>query len=230
MKKVNLHKLRMYKSTKLILDNYLIIWEVIPVFKTNYTLFSEHLEIIDDNEDAQLSSKGSTKEKEHFLNKMLDIAEVVIGGVLTYAEVTDNKKLKQDFNFTKSSLKRGKDKEIQERCNQLAEQALLLKTQLADYNISEANLNLFAESVDAYLKVIDAPKSTLKKSKTSKEKVQKSYDECDRILANIFDNMMLTLKAANPAFYLEYSNARVIGGWNKKDDKNGNAGEATETE
>ncbi len=230
MKKTDLFKLRMYKSTKLILDNYASIWEIIPVFKSNYILFSEHIEIIDDNEDGELSSKGSTKEKEHFMNKMLDIAEQVIGGVLTFAEVTVNKKLKEDFNFTKTSLKKGKDKDIHKRCAVLAEKATALKTELADYNITEAQLNLFTESVALYLKVIDEPKNTLKKSKTSKEKVQKSYDECDRILTNIFDNMMMTLKPANQAFYLEYSNARIIGGWSKKDDNKGNAGEATETE
>ncbi len=230
MKKVNLNKLRMYKSTRLVLKNYASVWDGIPVFKSNFILFDELVEIIDESDDSDINSKGSTKEKEQLLSIMLDSAEVVIGGVLVHAEITSDAKLKQDFNFTKTSLKKGKDKEIHERCEKLAKMAVALKTELAACNVTEAQLKLFTESVDAYQKALNSPKDSIKKSKSSKEKTQKSYDECDRILTNIFDNLMLTLKAANPAFYLEYSNARVIGGWSKKDDKNGNGSDATSTE
>ena len=219
MEKVVLNKQRMYSSTRTVLKKYSEVWGNSVPFKTSFTQFIETFGKTEGKELAQKSSKGVTKEKKQALDNMLDIALIVCGGGLAYANIVNNKNLGEAFNFSKSSLKLGKDKEIYKRCKLIAESADTIKDKLGDYNVSIAQVKLLGDAVKDYYDIINAPRDTRQSSKTSKEEMMVLHDECDRILEEVIDKLMLTYKASQPDFYLEYSNARVIGGWRKKKDE-----------
>ena len=152
------------------------------------------------------------------LDKMLDIALIVCGGGQAYTSIENNKNLGEAFNFSKSALKLGKDKEIYDRCKLIAESADTVKDKLVDYNVSIDQIKLLNTAINEYYEIINAPRHTRQLSKASREEIIILFDECDRILNEIIDKLMLTYKASQPDFYLEYNNARVIGGWKKKKD------------
>ncbi|NVN94943.1 MAG: hypothetical protein HXX18_06630 [Bacteroidetes bacterium] len=138
---------------------------------------------------------------------------------MAYTNIVSNKTLGEAFNFSKTSLKSGKDKEIYDRCKLIAESADTIKDKLVDYNVSTVQVKLLVDAVKDYHDIINAPRDTRKSSKSSKEEMMVLHDECDRILEEVIDKLMLTYNASQPDFYLEYFNARVIGGWKKKKDE-----------
>jgi hypothetical protein len=174
---------------------------------------------MEEKELDQNSSKAATKGKKQMLNEMLDNALVVCGGGYAYASIIKDKKLAVPFNFTKSKLGAGKDKEICDRCQKIADTAATIKDKLADFNVSAAQLTQFNDAVKNYYDIINTPRETRKSSKASKEEMLILIDECDRILEEIIDKLMLTFKASQHDFFLEYTNARIIGGSKHKKEK-----------
>jgi hypothetical protein len=206
----------MYGSVQTVLKKYNQVWANSNPFKTNFNLFEANLTRLDEKELAQLSSKPATKGKKQALTNMLDNALLISSAGFAYSSTINDKKLKEAFNFTKSKLKVGKDLEIFDRCKLIAETADKIMDKLTDYNVTEAQLNLLNDCLKAYAENINQPRETLKSSKSSREEMFLLVDECDRILEEIIDKLMITYKAANADFYLEYTNARIIGGWKKK--------------
>ena len=68
--------------------------------------------------------------------------------------------------------------------------------------------------------LLDKPQGVRRMSKSSKENMEAAFAKINKILKEQLDKMMLKYKAKYPEFYIEYSNARKIGGWRKKKDVN----------
>jgi len=66
------------------------------------------------------------------------------------------------------------------------------------------------------------PKSREKQKvlKTVTEQLKNEIDDCVVTLEERIDKMMLNYKMPQPDFYTEYTNARIIGGWEKKEENN----------
>lgn len=219
MERFIINKQRMHSGVKTVLNKHVDIWSNSIPFKNSYNLFSDTYDKIEEKELEQTSSKGVTKEKKQIMDNMLDVGLIICGGGLAYTSVIKNKELGESFNFTKTSLKAGKDKEIYDRCKLISKNADTIKDKLVDYNISLVQVNLFNDLVIKFYEIINVPRETRKSSKTSKKEMIILIDECDRILNEVIDKLMLTYKESHPDFYLEYFNARIIGGWRKKKDE-----------
>jgi hypothetical protein len=218
MENVLLRKLRMYNSSNTVLQSYGTVWANSVPFVSSVNLLVDCLDKIEEKDHDQKSTKAYTKEKKQVYVKMLDVALVVCSAGSAYAGVINSDKTKEDFGFTKSSLKEGNEKEIYKRCQKIGEDAVLITDKLVDYNVSAPIIKELTDAVVEFFKLMDVSRNVRQKSKSSKEEMKALYDECDRILNNIIDKMMLTYKSSHADFFLEYTNSRVIGGWSRKDD------------
>jgi hypothetical protein len=222
MENVLLRKLRMYNSSNTVLQSYGTVWANSVPFVNSVNLLIDCLDNIEVKDHDQKSTKAYTKEKKQMYVKMLDVALVICSAGYAYAGVINDDKTKENFGFTKSSLKDGNEKEIYKRCQKIGEDALLIANKLVDYNVTALIIKELTDAVAEFFKLMDVSRNVRQKTKSSKEEMKALYDECDRILNDIIDKMMLTYKATNSDFYLEYTNARIIGGWSKKDNESGN--------
>jgi hypothetical protein len=218
MEKLILKKQRMYRSTRTVLNKYSQVWKNSIPFKNNVNLFDASYDSMEEKELNQKTSTAASVEKEQVRKNMLDLALIVCGGGQAYSNIIKDKKLNEAFKFAKTSLNHGKEKEVYDRCKHIAATATTITNELDEYNVSAAVLNQFNDAIKDYNKVLNLPHETRKSSKSSKEEMKLLVEECDRILEEVIDNLMLTYKTDQPDFYLEYTNARVIGGWKKKKD------------
>jgi len=216
MKNDLLQKFRMYSSTRNVLTSNEQIWINSLPFKDKVKEFYDYMESIEKKDHGRRSSKSFTKEKTQVFEKMLDVTLIVCSAGAAYAGVINDDKLKEVFNFSKSTLKFGHEKDIQDRCRKIGEEAALIADKLTDYNVSIVQINELTAAAADFYKLIDVPGNVRHNSRDLKQEMIVLFDKCDEILNEIIDKMMLTYKNSHPDFFLEYTNARHIGGWRKK--------------
>ena len=148
---------------------------------------------------------------------MIDAALIVCGAGKAYASQQKNNELKTKFNFSKSSLGKGNEKDICIRCVNISKAADAILNELLAYNMSSDQIKILNKAATAYDKLISAPRQVRKADKSTNQEIEVLYHECDILLNERMDNMMLIYKNSQPDFYIEYTNARHIGGWSKSD-------------
>ncbi len=206
----------MYGSLRNVLTSNDLIWISSLPLKQKVEEFYAYMESIEKKDHGRKSSKSFTKEKTQVFEKMLDATLIVCSAGAAYAGVMNDEKLKEVFNFTKSSLKFGYEEDVQERCRKIGEDAALIADKLVDYNISKAQLDELNIAVVDFYKLMDVPGNVRDKSRDLNQEMIALFDKCDKLLNEIIDKMMQTYKNNHPDFFLEYTNARHIGGWSKK--------------
>ena len=81
---------------------------------------------------------------------------------------------------------------------------------------------LLNDAAAAFNALLSAPRSSIKSDKSTNEELEKLFRDCDTLLNEQLDKMMITFQNSHADFYTEYTNAREIGGWGrgKKEIKN----------
>jgi hypothetical protein len=160
-------------------------------------------------------SKSLSKEKEQASLNMLSAALVICGAGSAYASINKDEGLKEKFNFSKSELKKGSEIEVYKRCLSIGRAAEPIVANLIAFNMPANQVVLLNTAATVYNALLSAPRSSIKSDKSINEELEKLFRECDALLNDQLDKLMLTFQNSQADFYTEYTNAREIGGWGK---------------
>ncbi|MCK9617496.1 MAG: hypothetical protein M0R21_06625 [Lentimicrobiaceae bacterium] len=223
MKDLLVRKLKMYRNLLAVLFGYRAIWDTSEPFKTEINNLDANMKEIDEKGLSLKGSQSVSEEKKQMCQKMLGAALIVSGIGTAYASQIKDSGLKAKFDFTKSELAKGNEIEIYNRCAGISKAAEPILDKLLAYNMPANQLTILNQYTSAFDELISAPREVRKADKSIRKEMLVLYDECDTLLDERLDKMMLIYKESHPDFYLEYSNARVIGGWHKKNEEVGDA-------
>jgi len=221
MKDLLFRKLKMYLNVLSVLKNFMSVWVSSLPFKTEVDAFASRLDLIDAKSRSLQGTQGVSENKKQMSRELMDATLVVCGAGTAYASQIKNNELKTKFNFNKSDLLEGNEKDFYHRCVNISEAAEAIKDNLQGFNLPPNHLEHLKITATAYNQLINAPREAIKAGKSTHEEVESLYDECDLALDERLDMMMLIYKKSHPDFFTEYTNARHIGGWSKgKEDEN----------
>jgi hypothetical protein len=223
MEELLLRKLKMYRNVSNVLNVHKNIWETSVPFTMEVDHLDTDITDIDEKDQSLKGSESISEEKKQTRQKMLGAALVISGAGTAYASQIKDMGLKAKFNFSKSELAKGNEKEVYNRCMNIAVSAEPILDKLLAFNIPADQLTILKQTATAFDKLISAPREVRKSDKSIKEEMVAIYDECDILLDERMDKMMQIYQESYPDFFLEYSNARVIGGWSRKKDEDGDA-------
>ena len=165
-----------------------------------------------------VSGKSTTAKKDQAIDKMVELTLAGTGNAMAYASSVTDKELQIKFDYSKTSLKKGSEKEICNNCMKIYTEMLKIKDKLVpDFMLAE-ELDAIKEAIETATNLLDKPQGVRRMSKSNKENMIAVFAEIMNLLNEQLDKLMLKYKTTNPEFYLEYKNARVIGGWKKKKD------------
>ncbi len=218
MKNVLFRKLKMYLNVLSVLKAYIDVWVSSVPFKTEVNQFEANLIAIDKKTQALTGSEGVSENKKQMSRELMDAVLVVCGAGTAYASQINNMELKTRFNFSKSDLLHGNEKDFYHRCVNICKAAEGISDALQAYNLPTDHLQYLMTTAIAFDQLIAAPREVIKAEKSSKEEIEAFYEKCDIQLDERLDNLMLIYKNSQQDFYTEYANARQIGGWHKKKD------------
>jgi len=215
MDNLSLRKLKMYHDVQSVFNTHKQKWESSVPFKTEVETMDATVTAIEDKDKMLKGSESVSEEKLQTKELLLDTTLVICGVGIAYAAQIKDAGLKAMFNFTKSDLKEGNEKEIYTRCVGIGKAAEPILDKLLPFNLPPDQLTVQAEAASAFDKLIPAPREARTADKSIKEEMKILFKECDTLLNVRLDNMMLVYRKSYPDFYLEYTNARQIGGWSK---------------
>jgi hypothetical protein len=198
-------------NTVLLKKDFQSIWQTMPGFvKLQGKLAAEIAFIIKNAPQTVRRKTGSADAKDAARQALCKGALVTAGAVSTYAHDVGNKELlvRVDTNLTLLTSGRGQDSH--DKCADILAAATANLAALADYNVTQASLAALQQLLDDYELLLPQPRVTIGSIKGVGQAIDASLERIEGILTQGLDKLMLQYEDSQPAFFNEYTNARII--------------------
>lgn len=219
------NRLNAVEAVLLILADNVVVWSVIAALSGLVDLLKAKLQLVRDLRQIQeADTTGITARKKVLKGTLITKAEKVAKGTKALAVATDNQVLLARTDYTHSDLTHASDNELADITRLVYETALPLKTELADYLVTEADIELVSTLQQQFLLAIPGKRGAVAVSAQATQDIEKVMKEIGVLLKEKIDVLVATLEPANPAFYEQYRNARTIvdlGGRHEKPEEEG---------
>ncbi len=209
-------KFDMLTTTMGVVDENGTIWLGDLPYTSLVAKIKAKMVLITEKDQLDRDTKSATATKKQVFEDMYDATEVICGAGMSYANSINDEGLKLKFNFSRSDLKAGTEKEAVTHCVNVYAAALPLEADLVTFNMPITQLLDQKALTTKASKLIASPQKVRTGGKSAREEMIILFGEVDVLLKDGLDGMMKTYKKLHPNFFLEYNNARFIGGWKKK--------------
>lgn len=207
------NKLKMAQATLACLnhENNAPLWQDIAGIKDAEALLDQTLQRILECGLKQSERTGLAKEKKAARQSMLDLAFIVCSSLKAYAAASEDKRLADQVDFSRSVLARGRETDVVNRCKAI----LALGNENADalaakYNVSANDLKSLKTAIADFEAAQPKPRQGRAASASATAELATLFVQLDDALGNQLDPLLEKFARSNPAFYSEYQSARVI--------------------
>lgn len=166
--------------------------------------------INENNTLLQGDSSGTTQAKKKEKEEMVAAAIYVAAALKAMASITGNLALAADVNFSPSDILRVKETDADDICLHIHQLGTTHLAALADYDITQADLDLLAKEIKDFTDLIGKPRISIGQGKAIREEIDAIIQKTDLQLRDQLDNLMLKFSTKSPAFYSQYLSARDV--------------------
>ena len=205
------NKYRMYLSTEKTLDESETLWMGVPALVSAKASLSTNIAAIG-GYSTQLVSDGTgqTIVKKQSRDLLENAILKISGGLVAYCTAENLVSQRKDINFKPSQLVRAKDIELYNMAAALLNVALPVKTFLAPYLITEADIEELDALHTAFLKSIPGKRDSVGSAIAARIAMRLLFKETDVLIKDRLDNLVVIFRFAKLEFYTKYCSARVI--------------------
>lgn len=203
------NKLSMYLATLVILEKNRSVWQGIPAIVQLVTQITKQVGLLQKAVKKQTEKrKGIALDKGSSRQAMADQAVLVGGIVKAYANATENYQLEESVNYTVTNFTNGKDTLAKEQAEIIWDKATEYITQLADYGLTQADLDDLDNSIEEYADLVSSPRVGITDRKESTGSIRQLITQIDNLFKKQLDLLLVRYKST--AFYPTYQAARII--------------------
>lgn len=204
------NKLNMYVMTKDFLLASATITNKWTVFAALFASFTDYITEIfsvagKQADDTSGALKSKSKVKKKLIDKMQEISEKC----RAYAAVAEDADFMTLIKFMKGELQNKADADLVKTAGTLAENVLPKLALIADYDLTQANLDELLALKLEYMAIFNKPKSNVLESAKLTERLNVLFTLADAVLAKI-DAIVQSARKSHPAFVDEYNRKRII--------------------
>ena len=152
---------------------------------------------------------GITKQKSQVQLKLIDIIEDISVKCMAYATVAEDVAFLSLIKYSRGTLLRMADAELVKTAETFHANVLPKFTQVADYDLTQAELDELIVLKDAFLAIYTKPRGKKKESKVLTTSLDSLFAKADKILLKL-DALVQSVQKKEPAFVEEYFNKRAI--------------------
>lgn len=203
--------LKMYLAVEKVCDAHQTAYATLPAFNNGYTKFKALIANINaSNTTLQGKVTGITDDKLAKRQAMADATIVLASALVAYAHSIDNHTLADDADVNDTEIMRCKETDADDICLHIYDLAKDHLAALADFGITQADLDTLATSIDDFTGKIGNPRNHIINTKTTRGNMNGYFTAADELLTKQLDNLIVVLKKKYPDFYTEYLLARNI--------------------
>ena len=114
------------------------------------------------------------------------------------------------MSYSKSDLRGGRDTASRDKCQQIHDAGTENLAALTDYLITTALLTDLQQKIAAYNAAIQKPRQAKTNTKTATSQLEQVFAAADQVLGARLDKLVVQFEDANPTFFTNYQNARLI--------------------
>ncbi len=204
-------KLNMFRATQKHCNDNAAVIATVPAFQTAFAAFNVKLSaIISTAQQEDLVTKGITVDKAESKKTLCSLAADIAAAIFAFASAGTNHTLKQEVNFSYSTLIRTKDDLLAPRCQNIKDIGTANLAALAPYGLTAPGLNALQTEIDNYQLKVPTPRNSAANKKTIRENLKRLMLEADTVLKDQMDKSVLVLKTTNPDFVSTYRGNRII--------------------
>jgi hypothetical protein len=211
MNQKQMNRAEMLATTRAYLDANTLVWSPIPIISGMKNELDTIIQKITEHQEAQEAAQIFLgKNKTALKRAAAEKADILNDILAAYATVEDNATLEQKANKSYSDLYKLKNQDFK---TVIGETILLLEenlTSMADYGITEDQIEDLKTSFDNYLEISGEPRLYRVASSQATAALEDLFTEANQILTTKLDRMMKRFKSGNTNFYNGYLSARVV--------------------
>lgn len=201
-------RLRMYASVEKVLAAYPDALTSMPVAQTAADAFrAKRAALLD-----ALAERGEvirpTEEKNQLRKTMASAAVGTSQALAVWAEMNDTPDLAEEVGFPLSAFLYGRERDSLDRAAFVLRKAQEHTEALADYGVTQDEVDTLATHVDAFADAIGEPRAAIARRGAVTERIEKQFAEIDRLLARRLDRLVVRLDGTD--FQAAYTAARRL--------------------
>ncbi|HLG34537.1 MAG TPA: hypothetical protein VI757_06610 [Bacteroidia bacterium] len=203
--------LNMYEAVDDVLQTHNAVWNTNVPFSDTVADFEANIDTIGNLRDQQEEDTTGVTQDKNNKRLLLESKTYTMGSIIVfYASVTNNRKLLEKVNYTRSKLENARDNELPAFSKHVHQAAVDNAAALVAYGVTPLMIADLGTAIDNFVKDIGKPREAVSDTSAATEQLPGVYSNNDLLLAERLDKGMELFKAANPDFYTQYFNARII--------------------
>lgn len=204
-------KLLMYQATEKHCDEHADIFAITPAFQTAFNNFKAKIaEISHISQQQEAMWADITANKCNARQTLCQKTAEVAGLIFAFASATSNDTLKQEVNYSYTTLFKTKDDQLAPRCQDIYDKGLANLAKLGDYGITAQTLSNLQTAIDNYLECAPKTRFIADERKAFRTKLVTLFDEADAILREQMDKLVVTFRGDYSGFVKEYWERHLI--------------------
>ncbi|MGQ1890528.1 hypothetical protein ACT29H_08800 [Thermophagus sp. OGC60D27] len=202
---------RMFLNTQSVLDKSTDKWNSVPVMVQVKNQLDELIQRIRERDkETVLDSQAVTEQKEQILEQLAIKTAILSGIVRAYYALNEDEPFPENLNFSKSKIQYAREAEVESMVVPLIEKVRAELENLADFGVTEDMINEVETTLDDFKALIGKPREIRNSVFAAINSLDELFDKTSELLKKTLDGLMLRYQLSDPAFYDEYTRARVI--------------------
>jgi hypothetical protein len=200
----------MYLAVQGVLESHQDVWQTLPGFAAGEGELGENIASIQTLAQTQSAKSGASADKDQAFNALVTAAFEVAAATKAYATASDDRELSAKMDYSQSEVGRGRNSEVLARCQIIYTEANAVVSSLADYGVTPAKMTALKKKTDAFASAQSKPRQGKATSSAATKALPELFDLVDELLNDRLDGLAIQFRDSQPAFYGEYTAARVI--------------------
>lgn len=211
MKQSQTNRVTMFKTTAAVLDENHSIWSGMAPLVTGVQEFEDKLAAIDATAQKQETpTSGATVDKASARDGLEEVLFLTCEALGVIGVTGNDNDLVALTNFTPSTLHRLGDEELANRATTILEKANARKTELATFQVTQANIDELSQALQHYTATKEKPRTVTAGRAAETGSLESLIRDANGILRNRIDPMINLFKRSEGKFVSAYRSARVV--------------------
>lgn len=201
----------MYKSLKTVLTSQQANWSTLPAFASAVQTFEARLTALEEatyHQNLALVGVSAVKDAKKVI--VADKAYAMSSAMVAYAIVNNDVELLNHMKISKHQIAQASRDLILVLLDRIISRATGLVNDLEAYGVDQASIDELQTLRNELDQQMGAPRTAIIDRKGQTSRIKSLVKELDVIIKFQLDKLMQILKEDHPAFFVAYSNARMI--------------------
>lgn len=204
-------KQAMYRVVLSVIAQHQPIWGGLGAFAGKYNQLVMAVDALDELAHRQQEltvglTADKNKNRKILTGLLLENAGILSG----YAQDTQAVDLQTEIKALRKDISRIPEAELAIKADRLQQLLTVHLTDLADFGFDQAKMDAFAEAIDNWNACVGDPRAAIVVRKSYTQQLMEQIRLIDETLKEGWDQIMISFRKTNVAFYKQYKNARRL--------------------